>query len=105
MRSGPFLLLYAPILFCLFYSRIQAASQSQKGQYFPYFGEFFPNLRILFGFIPKFKRHRLYPPKGDRITESGFIFIKQVQHHLIDTFYIFVQKQQVFPSFMKFLTI
>ena len=71
MRSGPFLLLYAPILFCLFYSRIQAASQSKKGQCFPYFGEFFPNLRILFGFNPKFKRHRLQSSRKRRITRIG----------------------------------
>ena len=56
------------ILFCLFYSRIQAASQSKKGLYFPNFGEFFPNLQILLGFIPNFKRQRLYPEKGNKIT-------------------------------------
>ena len=28
------------ILFCLFYSQIQAASQSKKGLYFPNFGDF-----------------------------------------------------------------
>ena len=36
-------------LFCLFYSRIQAASQSIRGLYFPIFDTvFFPNLRIYF---------------------------------------------------------
>ena len=47
------------ILFCLFYSRIQAASQSKR-PVFSQIGHFFPKLRILLGFIPKFKRHRLY---------------------------------------------
>ena len=42
------------ILFCLFYSRIQAASHSRKGLYFPNLGDFFPYLRILLEFIPKF---------------------------------------------------
>ena len=56
------------ILFCLFYSRTQAASQSKKGMYFPNFWRFSPNLRILLGFISKFKGHRLYPKKGNKIT-------------------------------------
>ena len=34
----------------------------------PVFSHFFPNLRILLGFIPKFKRHRLYPKVGNKFT-------------------------------------
>ena len=34
----------------------------------PVFDIFFPNLRILLGFIPKFKRHRLYPKVGNKTT-------------------------------------
>ena len=57
------------ISFTLFYSQIEAASQSKKGLYFPNFGEFFPNLPIFGGFIPKVKRHRLYLQKGIKITD------------------------------------
>ena len=62
------LLYFAVILFSLFYSRIQAASQSKKSLYFPYFGDFFPKPAVLLGCILKFKRHRLYPKKGNKIT-------------------------------------
>ena len=58
------------ILFCLFYSRIQAAFQSKKRPIFPIFIYFFPDLKILLGFIPKFKRHRMYPKVGYKITEE-----------------------------------
>ena len=34
-----FLIIHVRILFCLFYSSIQAASQSKKGLYFPNFGD------------------------------------------------------------------
>ena len=60
---------FTVILFCLFYSRIKAASQSKKGLYFPIFGDSFPNLRILLRFISKFKRHRLCPKEGNKITD------------------------------------
>ena len=56
------------ILFCLVYSWIQAASRSKTGLYFPNYEEFFPHLRIFWGVIPKFKRNRLYPKKGNKIT-------------------------------------
>ena len=58
------------ILFCLFNSRIQLLP-NQKGLYFPNFGDFFPKLRILLGFIPKFKMHRLHK-KSNKITVSLF---------------------------------
>ena len=56
------------ILFCLFYREIQTASQSKMACIFPILEIFFPNLRILLGFILKFKRHRLHPQKGNKIT-------------------------------------
>ena len=65
-------LIISVILLSLFYSRIQAASQSKKGLYFPNFGDFFPNLRILLGFIPISKMHRLYPKKGNKITAYSY---------------------------------
>ena len=40
----------------------------KKGLYFPNFGDFFLNLRILLRFIPKFKRQRLYPKKANKTT-------------------------------------
>ena len=43
--------------------------QIKKGLYFPNFGDFFPNLKILLGFISKFKRHRLFTKKGNKITD------------------------------------
>ena len=46
--------LQSVILFCIFYSQIQAASQSKKGLYFTDFGDFFSKPGDLLGFIPKF---------------------------------------------------
>ena len=60
---------YTVILFCLFYSPIQAASQFKIDLYFPNFGEFILNLMILLGFILKFKRQRLYPKNSNKITD------------------------------------
>ena len=84
---------YPVILFCLFYNQIQAASQSKKGLYFPILEIFFPNLRILLGFIPKFKRQRLYPQKGNKITDITHVFspinicqvLRKLFHHEADT--------------------
>ena len=55
------------ILFCLFNSRIQAASQSKNGLYFQNFGYFYPNLRILFGFIPNSKGSGCIPKKAIKL--------------------------------------
>ena len=43
-------------------------SQSKKGLYFPNLWDFFPQPEDFIRFIPKFKRHRLYPKKGNKIT-------------------------------------
>ena len=40
----------------------------QNRPVFSQFWRFFPNLRILLGFILKFKRHRLYPQNSNKIT-------------------------------------
>ena len=40
----------------------------QNRPVFSQFWRFFPNLKILLGFIIKFKRHRLYPKNGNKIT-------------------------------------
>ena len=48
----------------------------QKGPVFSQFWRFFPYLRILLGFIPKFKRHRLHPQIGNKITETCWTQIR-----------------------------
>ena len=58
----------AVILFCLFYSRIQAASQSKKRPIFSQFLIFISQSKDFISIIPKFKWHRLYPKEGNKIT-------------------------------------
>ena len=49
------------ILFCIFYSRIQAASQSKKGLYFSNFRDFFPTGGFYWDLFQIQKACRLYP--------------------------------------------
>ena len=57
------------ILFCLFYSRIQAAFPIQNRPVSSQFWDFsLPEDFI--GIYSQFKRHRLYPKKGNKITVS-----------------------------------
>ena len=45
----------------------------QKRPVFLNFGDFFSYLRILLGFTPKFKRHRLHPHKGNKTADQVLI--------------------------------
>ena len=56
------------ILFCLFYSRIQAASQSKIDLYFPNFGDFFPQLDDFIGIYSKIQKTQAVSRNGNKIT-------------------------------------
>ena len=59
------------ILFCLLYSRIQAASQSKKGLYFPNFRDFFFQFE---DFIYS-KGTGYIPQKDNKITACSYLFV------------------------------